>query len=234
MRRNVTKVMKGLVIALCTVAILGGARHGYLVLENYQAGRVEEHIKNAAVRIELCSNNRCGGGSGFVVKQNDNGAFIVTNKHVCEIAATKSDGVYEYVPVRIVKRNRSSGFGQIVKISSNADLCLIYTNLKFKNVLSLADDYQIGDFVQCYGFPEGKPLLLKGVLKGQGPKGYGMYSESNMLAWYGISGSAVVNKDGEVVGVMSNLMATDPRKRSTVFGSLFIPLEVLKEFLGGI
>ena len=59
-----------------------------------------------------------------------------------------------------------------------------------------------------------------------------------MLAWYGVSGAAVVNQNGEVVGVMSDLLSSaktieELKDRSKVYGSLFIPLEILQEFLGG-
>jgi S1-C subfamily serine protease len=111
--------------------------------------------------------------------------------------------------------------------------------MRFKHTLKIAKSYKIGDVVSSYGFPQGGPVYLKGVIKKHDPYWLGIYNESNMLAWYGISGSAVINSDGEVVGVMSNLLTSEKRTghakdRSKVYGSLFVPLELLREFIGGI
>ena len=234
MKKVLFKTLKISLIILITVATLGGARHLYLEAQQSKVTRVEELMKDAAVSISICGPKRCGGGSGFVAKQTDRGAFIVTNKHVCAVGLLKSDGVYDYNLVRVFRRGGKSDIGQILRVASNSDLCLIFTRMKFKATLNLAPSYKIGQVVQAYGFPQGGPVLVKGVIKSVGPRYLGIYSESNMLAWYGISGSAVVNADGQVVGVMSNLLADKPKDRKSVYGSLFVPLEVLKDFLGGI
>lgn len=234
MKKLLFKTLKISVITLIAVASLGGIRHFYLEAKKAKATQVEELMKNAAVSITLCGKRGCGGGSGFVIRQTDRGSYIVSNKHVCDVAKIPGDGVYDFNLVRVFKRTGQSDVGQILRVASNSDLCLIFTRMKFKATLSLANSYKIGQLVQAYGFPQGGPTLVKGVIKSVGPRYIGIYSESNMLAWYGLSGSAVVDKDGRVVGVMSNLLTDKPRDRKSVYGSLFVPLEVLQDFLGGI
>jgi S1-C subfamily serine protease len=195
---------------------------------------VDELIKDAAVKILLCGTKSCSQGSGFVIKQIDKGAYIITNKHVCNVSAINSDGVYNYKPVEIVRRDGRSGIGQILRVAPNSDLCLIFIRMKFTKTLDLASSYRVGQSIRAYGFPAGVPALVQGVIKNVYFNYFGIYVESDMHAWYGISGSAVVDEDGQVVGVLSNLIAKDSKDRSTVTGSLFVPLEILKDFLGGI
>jgi S1-C subfamily serine protease len=218
------------VIILVIVAIFV-SREFYLERKRVE---VEELIKDAAVSISLCGVKFCGKGSGFVIKQTDKGSYIVTNKHVCSVAAINSDGTYSYSPVEISRRDGKTGIGQILRVASNSDLCLIFIRMKFNKTLTLASSYRIGQSIKAYGFPAGVPALVKGIIKNVRFNYFGVYGESNMHAWYGISGSAVVDEDGQVVGVLSNLIAKDPKDRSTVIGSLFVPLEILKDFLGGI
>lgn len=240
------RIAKTSVIVVATVAstlLLTKAASEYKV---YRSISLAESVKNATVQLRVCPyKTQCSGGTGFVYKETDHGSFIISNKHVCEAATLHpqhkkqyGEGVYTMAFVEVVKRGGTKAPGQIIRMSDNADLCLIFTQTKFKNILPIATSYKIGEQVASYGFPAGQPTLLKGTIKDIKPFWLGIYAESDMKAWYGISGAAVVNKSGEVVGVMSNLLTNartekEQKDRSKVYGSLFIPLEILQEFIGG-
>lgn len=244
------KIIKGVKITMLIallIAAAGGIRQLNIEYKDYKAAQIEEDIKDATVQLGVCVyRNSCAGGTGFVVSQTEQGAFIVTNKHVCSNGIFRPEeqkkygqDVYRFGFVEVTRRGGKKSPGQIIKVSQNADLCLIYTPSKFKHTLKIAKSYKIGEVVSSYGFPSGGPVYLKGVIKKHDPYWLGIYNESNMLAWYGISGSAVINGDGEVVGVMSNILTSEQRNgpakdRSKVYGSLFVPLELLREFIGGI
>jgi S1-C subfamily serine protease len=244
--QKLKQITKGILLGAFVVSfgiLMKGAVGRYKI---YAAHATQEAVKNATVQIRACAyRSTCSGGTGFVYAQAQHGSFIITNKHVCEGAMLKpqdtqkhGEGIYTMTPVEVVKRGGSRTPGQIIKISQNADLCMIFTRAKFKNTLDLASGYKIGQSVSSYGFPQGGAVTLKGVIKDVKAFWLGIYSESDMKAWYGISGAAVVNDSGEVVGVMSNLLThakseKEMKDRSKVYGSLFIPLEILQEFIGG-
>jgi len=246
MKRLAYKTIKISLVVLLTVGVLGGLRDLYKRYKVYRATNIEEMVKDATVKIIACPyNNQCGSGTGFVVGLTERGAYIVTNKHVCAGAILKPEdrktygqNMYNFSYVEVEKRGGGVGPGQILRVSQNSDLCLIYAKIKVKKALKIAKDYKMQQVVSSYGFPQGGPVNLRGVIKKHEVFLLGVYNESNMLAWYGISGAAVVNQDGEVVGVMSNLLSSaktreEFKDRSKVYGSLFIPLEILREFLGG-
>ena len=246
MKRLTYKTLKVSLVILLAVGIGGGFRDLYKRYKTYKAASVEEMVKDATVKIIACPyKNQCGSGTGFVIGLAEHGAYIVTNKHVCANAALKPEdrkaygqGMYNFSYVEVEKRNGGVGPGQVLRVSQNSDLCLIYAKIKFKKALKIAKSYKMKQVVSSYGFPQGGPINLRGIIKKHDVFLLGVYNESNMLAWYGISGAAVVNEDGEVVGVISNLLSSAKTKeefkdRSKVYGSLFIPLEILREFLGG-
>jgi len=246
MKRLVYKTIKISLVILLAVGAFGGFRDLYKLYQVYRANNIEEMVKDATVKIIACPyKNQCGWGTGFVVGLTEHGSYIVTNKHVCAKATLKptdrntyGHNMYNYAQVEIHKRGGVVGPGQVLRVSENSDLCLIYAKIKIKKALKIAKSYKMQQVVSSYGFPEGGPVNLRGEIKKHEIFMLGVYNESNMLAWYGISGAAVVNQDGEVVGVMSNLLTSaktreELKDRSKVYGSLFIPLEILREFLGG-
>ena len=246
MKKLLYEALKTFVISLIAVGLIGGLGHAHKLYKIYKAKNIEEMVKDATVKISACPyEDQCGAGTGFVVGIEKHGAYIVTNKHVCAIAAIRAKDqktyrgkVYNFHPVEVQRRGGSTAVGQVIRISQNSDLCLIYAKIKVKRPLNIAKTYEINQVVSCYGFPQGGPINLRGIIQAHDLFWLGLYNQSNMLAWYGISGAAVVNENGEVVGVMSNLLSSsktkeDLKDRSKVYGSLFIPLEILREFLGG-
>jgi len=187
---------------------------------------------------------RTSSGTGFVIKVDSQGSYILTNKHVCmssrmskaEMKKEDDEGLFLFRPMVGLARFMPPSGMSIVRVAQKADLCLVRTELKFKRALKLAYKAVVGEELYSFGFPNHTPELQKGKYLGTfgGPMQW--YSKTDAKVWYGSSGSPVMNLRGEVIGVMSNIQfkAKVTKKREDVEYSLFIPLEIVREFIGGI
>lgn len=238
LRRTLKIVGATMLGGLLTFMLVFGAQ----TLVKKAHASVIEDAKNATVFLMSCNEkNRCSTGTGFVVKQDTQGSFIITNKHVCLGALLSPEekklegGVMSFRAIGIQRRDGTQSGGQILRVGQNSDLCLIRSELKFKSTLHLAHAVKQNEPLFSYGFPGGKPELNKGKYKGTDGMQYGFYSHTDMKVWFGASGSAILNVDGDVIGVMAMIRSSDPKskKRELVIESLFIPLEILREFIGG-
>lgn len=200
--------------------------------------------KNATVLLFSCDENRnCSTGTGFVVSQDPQGSFIVTNKHVClgsvlSAEERKLNGrVLSFRAIGIKRRDGVRSGGQIIKVGQNSDLCLIRSELKFKATLKLADKVADKERLFTFGFPNANPEINFGIYKGTRGMGHAFYSETDAQCFFGASGSAIMNTSGEVVGVIAMIRGKDEdskcENKEDVVASLFIPLEILREFIGG-
>lgn len=191
--------------------------------------------------------NGSSGGTGFAVQAASGATYIMSNAHVCQV---EKDG---YVKLQ---QDTLSMRGRIVAVSEHTDLCLIQASPKFKG-LKLAAYYFVGEDVAVLGHPWLNPLTLaQGKLRGRGIEmisycantkalfrtmEFGDFDRLNCLrgveslisdvpVFPGNSGSAVVNTEGAVVGVVfagGFSMGFD----GIAFTSLFIPLDRVREFL---
>ncbi len=251
------RVYKFLIAACATLMLIGCAGIGYGLKNKYDAYQSEatkarakqivEDVMNSTVKLLIVDVKGTvrGGGTGFVVKVDDQGSWIVTNKHVCLGSASKvvmkeSDSVFQFLPIIAVPRRGKPSGSAIIRISQNADLCLVRTELKFKKALPIAKSVKKNQDIFTFGFPGGVAEYNRGKYLSTEGESLGFYSHTDMKIWYGASGSPAVNTDGQVIGVMSNIRfnrAEDkkkPFKREDVAESLFVPLEILREFIGGL
>lgn len=216
------------------------ARHAVKILQE-----VEENLKNSVVELIICTpeEKSCTAGSGFVVKRTNLGSYIVSNKHVCSGAIIKNetykDEVHTFYNIKAKKRNGITYDAQVLRLAQNSDLCLVYTRGKFDGVLKLAHNYVVNEPVKYYGFPSRVGELGEGKIVKVVNNAFfsGTYSEANLKIWFGASGSPIINSKGEVIGVVTGLLSDEEngyKDRSKVYGSLFVPLDVLREFIGGI
>lgn len=225
--------------------LLGNAFTGAYL--NWKTGNVLESVKDATVKIVLLTADGyiLGTGTGFVIKTDNQGAWILTNKHVCVGAKLSKreedtlDGLFSFRPLVLIPRSGQSSAAVVVKVAQNTDLCLIRSTLKFKKSLPLATRVEDNSKMLTFGYPNGVPEVNKGNYVKTSGEELQFYSHSDMKIWFGASGSPAVNLNGEVIGVMSNIRykpQTNPQKatRKDVIESLFIPLEEVREFIGGL
>lgn len=178
--------------------------------------------------------NQFGQGTGFQVKAPSGKLYTMTNAHVCgtgkALIATTQDGKSHIV--------------KVIQIYPDHDLCLM-TPIKGLRALHVASKISKKERVWLLGHPGGSPLILEsGHFAGDVsysvsidcPKNPETLSLSkcfeeiymqhiNNISYPGNSGSPVVNKYGNVVGVLFAGVPSQPSKSFTV------PLRFIQDFL---
>jgi len=242
-------------LSVCVIGILAGVGllakglHGKAKKYRAQAAiekqkAMIENLKDNTLYIVTCdAAKRCFTGTGFVIKSDNQGSWILTNKHVCNHSrlsskdAAKSGNIHQYLPIGLESRKLARTGGVITKVGDNTDLCLIRSEERFPHPLKLAKEAIPQEKMFTFGFPNSQPEVNEGIyLRTEGiPLAFNSVSSAKI--WFGASGSAAVNSKGEVIGVMAAIRQIpnkDPKDRKNVSESLFIPLETVREFIGGI
>ena len=171
-----------------------------------------QKVNPSVVYLEVRTSNAAGSGSGFVF---DEFGHIVTNNHVVEDAAdilvNYSDG-----------QQRSA---RVVGIDVDSDLAVIQVNDPPTNVfplpLSDLDHVQVGQFVVAIGNPFGEQGSMSlGIVSGLGrsldsqrQSMFGRFQlpqaiQTDTSINPGNSGGPLLNLDGEVVGINSQIRTT--------------------------
>ena len=152
-------------------------------------------VERAAVRVR---NVQCGSGiatgSGFAVDEHT----VITNQHVVDGAETIQVSTYDGQELEV----RTAGISRV------ADLAVVRTVKELPAHVPLADaDPAAGDPVSVIGFPSGGPMttstgrvlaLTEDPLETMGTP----VLATDAPVEHGSSGSAVLDADGEVVGVV--------------------------------
>jgi len=172
-------------------------------------------LERDALRVRVRTCEIYGTGSAFAIDK----THAITNRHVAEGATdiwlTGFDGtVYE---------------GKAVRLSRHADLALVTIKGKFPNISTLADaEPDSPTALSVAGYPRGGELTVEsGPYVGKVPdelkNNKELVYEIRVESHPGNSGSAVVNPDGDVVGV---LFASDDHHSSWA-----VALPELKDFI---
>ena len=151
-------------------------------------------------------------GSGVVVKHSDDLTYILTAAHVCkagEFEGLVIDGeVYEYKTISVLEIIDYYGDTRpaiVVNIDMKNDLCLLLTADTYSNAISIASEMPpIGSKVYNVAAPmgifePGMALIFDGYYSGEDWKRNVYYT---IPAYPGSSGSAVFNKNGEIIGII--------------------------------
>lgn len=149
--------------------------------------------------------------------------FIVTNRHVCEINGKKEGDALIF----------GNAVETIIKIDTQHDLCLVTSHRTDGLELAEETPARLED-IYLIGFPRGiGKVIRKGhiieeaTIDAHWLKLVVPAYHISTIAYGGNSGSPVVNKYGEVIGV---LFAGSPRYITEGF---MVPLPNLKDFLYG-
>ncbi len=230
------------------LSFICGALGSYLMLENIpstnnviQKGSVtlnEENsiaegvnnIYDSVVVVEGFSNNQLiSTGTGFIYKQLDGTAYIMTNHHVISGVEKVEIILSDKTTVEAVVKG-SEAYSDIAVLTASSD--------KVKNVATLGDSskLRVGDTLFAIGSPEGidyAGTVTKGILSGRDRLVEVALTNSATSDYYmkvlqtdaainpGNSGGPLCNINGEVIGI-TNMKLVD----STVEGMGFaIPIE---------
>lgn len=212
-----------------------------------------QNIKDSYYRHDVGSNvvrifnmTKTGSGTGFHVKGPGDQIYILTNKHVCAIADKNEQVLVEYKGEEIPRK--------VITRYDLHDLCLVEAIPDHDDYIDIASSETTGEDLILIGHPGGRDLTLShGELIGKAIIQLGDAIENEkdcvegevVFTWGGLvcvrpvvtssisapsyggnSGSPVVNKYGNVIGV---LFAGSPRQNTD---SHMVPLKYIKDFLG--
>jgi S1-C subfamily serine protease len=168
-----------------------------------------------AVRVRNVGCGQLSTGSGFALDERT----IITNRHVAADSSRLQITTYDGREIEAV----SAGATDV------ADLALLRTEERLTTVPGLATvDAAAGEEITVVGYPEGGQLTTTtGQVLGYEPdplgSDLGMVGRTNAEVAHGSSGSAVLNVDGEVVGVVYAMDAWG--------NSYMVPVSTLRDLL---
>lgn len=144
---------------------------------------------------------RPGLGSGVIVKQDGNKAYVLTNNHVAEKA--------KEIKVKLYSGKEYDA--KIIGNDSRTDLALVMFETKEKvpvAALGDSDELEVGDIVLAVGSPYGfESTVTMGIISAlgrhglQGIAGLTDYIQTDASINPGNSGGALVNMKGEIIGI---------------------------------
>jgi serine protease Do len=159
--------------------------------------KINDKLNKSIVKVPVEPDFKLG-GTGFMI---DPRGYIVTNAHVISNSA-----------VVIVQNDKGQEFKtKIVYISPNADLAflkIVDSDFKATNVLPYAiskGNIELGEAIFTLGYPRDEIVYGEGYLSAKtGYSGDTLACQIAIAANPGNSGGPVIDKNGEVIGVLSN------------------------------
>jgi len=242
-------VMSGLVFLFLTLScasfpLNNGCALPPESLENQNARNAVVRI-NVTERLKMCIGDHCQkmltnkwGGTGTVISNNGNYTKILTAAHVCLSVMEEQQPPDLDREIVVIFQNEKEEQATVVKVDvrRHIDLCLLQTKRVVSTYIKLSPTPpRIRANYHYFGFPG----LVYAHVENQKPMiphywgeffGYDEF-RSGMVATYGIyakkgaSGSAILNYDGYLVGVLHSL---NIRNDKMLYAS---PYDALKDFL---
>ncbi len=188
-----------------------------------------DYLKNITVFIQAINVKKGYGwvGTGIIVKETADFTYILTNNHV-------SDGCESENKCSVREDNTIYNI-EVVKRSLNNDMVLIRVSGKItgKEVVKGFSTVKPQDRVFLVGHNLGRPFFYsEGTVSG-----YDVNLEADLVvglpAGPGNSGSGVVNKDGEIVGLLYavNITGNFPYQTMDLTHALCVNSDNIQEFL---
>ena len=192
-----------------------------------------EYLKSVTVFIvkqDTSDKDKAWLGTGVIVKITDDATYILTNRHVC-------DGNLGYQCT--IHEGKSSYRASAIKVSNtDFDMSLLKVDTAIPNKQSVNGIAvaSIQESVYMVGNNQGRPFIYaEGVIAG-----YDVENNKSLLvdisAAPGNSGSGIINKKGELVGLLwgGTVTGEAPYMAPDFTHALCVDGRVLKLFLAGI
>ncbi|CAJ0991352.1 Do family serine endopeptidase [Pantoea sp. Nvir] len=167
-------------------------------------------------------------GSGVVI--NAEKGYVVTNNHVID-HATK---------IQVQLSDGHHYEGKVIGNDPHYDIALIQL-IKAKNLTAIkiadSDNLRVGDYTVAIGNPYGLgETVTSGIVSGLGRSGLNIEKYENFIQTdaainHGNSGGALVNLNGELIGINTAILATDGGNIGIGFA---IPSNIVKNLTGQI
>lgn len=235
-------MLRLLLSSLLSLTLVFGATY-YLVdnggfkLQSILRKNFRDKIKSNAVKTHF---NAVRFASGSHIITPSGKTRILTNSHVC-VSYTNENA--ELGISKSVNASQEFVMKKILKFDPEVDLCLVEATQT--EGFKIAESLEIGQSTYLLGHPAGSELLLQEgeyvikkeiLVMTEIPIAPGLSfmlpvpflaNHISNIGYGGNSGSAVLNSDGELVGVLF------AGSVSVVLQSYMVPLEKVKEFLKG-
>lgn len=166
-------------------------------------------------------------GSGVIVK----GGYIITNNHVIKDAEE----------IKVVLSDKREYEAELIGGDSKTDIAILKINEKKLPIAKLgdSDELRVGEWVLAIGSPYSARLgntVTHGIISGLGRSGmqlstYESYIQTDAPINPGNSGGALVNLDGEVIGINSAILSRSGGSNGIGFA---IPIDLAKKVMNDI
>lgn len=172
-----------------------------------------------------------GSGSGVIIRPD---GYIVTNNHVVANATS----------VRVTLNNNESYDATVIGTDPATDVALIKIDVKGLPTLQFGDSdaLRLGEWVLAIGSPLGETLrgtITAGIVSAKGrsmPSNDGKFKiesfiQTDAAVNPGNSGGALVNKEGELVGINTAIVSTTGSYSGYSFA---VPVNIVKKIVGDL
>ena len=153
-------------------------------------------VKASLVRVEVHD----AAGSGVVVRADEGSSIVITAWHVVE-SYCLFDG--ECVGVSVVQNGKRS-HATLINLAPEEDLAVLRVDAEFP-AIPIGGIPSLETAVTTVGMPAGEHDFQynEGIVVGYDGCSFPSCVRTNARAWSGFSGGALVNEQGELVGVIS-------------------------------
>jgi S1-C subfamily serine protease len=156
-------------------------------------------------------------GTGTIIASNNDDVYVLTARHVCAPESASRATMLGMIPIlEIQDANGEFHKSEISLVSSTDDLCIVKYESPDANSVSVtsiaAEPPTLDSTVHTYAAPSGfyvPSAITKftGTFAGNASLRYGQVSGVYTIpATGGTSGAAVINKNGEVIGVIHSTL----------------------------
>lgn len=235
MKKLIINYLRPAFILISLLAMCSSCMHSLVQTQKYQKNYLNDIHKSAVfvkikIGLEFCATKEqenCkrgeleSSGSGFVIKTTDKGTYIGTAAHVCSPESELPFIFLFFFKDKEIKIKNIEGeeySATLVNTDIKNDLCLMFVKGLTNKPINIAKIKPIiGERIYHFGYPKG--IYLKGLTH----KFEGFYTGDisiddkhpdflkaafSVYVMGGSSGSMIINKRGELIGVVQSGLTT--------------------------